>query len=161
MDTSVGKYFDRMTEILKKKKLLLKDMLYLSELQTSAIQSEDLDTLRQLVDKKQRKIEAIDKLDDEFEIYYERLKATANVKRLDELNVSEFPGAKALKDATSEVLEMAGKIRETEQINNQKCAELKKKLGEQINKARKSRKINDAYNQTINDTQSYYFDKKK
>jgi DNA-dependent RNA polymerase auxiliary subunit epsilon len=161
MDTSVGKYFDRMTEILKKKGLLLKDMLYLSELQTSAIQSEELDTLRKLVDKKQLKIEAIDKLDDEFDIYFERLKAVTNVKKLDELNVSEFPGAKALKDATAEILAIAEKIRETENVNSQKCAELKKKLGEQISKAKQSKKLDDAYNQKFNNTPSYYFDKKK
>lgn len=161
MDTSVGKYFDRMTEILKKKELLLKDMLYLTESQTNAIQSEDLDLLRKLIDKKQQKIEDINKLDNEFEIYFERLKAASNVTKLDDLNASEFPGARGLKEATAGVLAVAGKIREIEKINSQKSAELKKNLGDLVSKAKQTKKINNAYNPASPTATSYYIDKKK
>lgn len=161
MDTSVGKYFDRMTEILKKKELLLKDMLYLTESQTNAIQSEDLDLLKKYIDKKQQKIDAINKLDNEFEIYFERLKAASSVKKLEDLDVSEFPGAKGLKEATAGILAMAGRISETEKINSQKSTELKKKLGEQISKVKQTKKINNAYNPVSPTVPSYYIDKKK
>jgi hypothetical protein len=150
-----------MTEILKKKELLLNDMLYLTESQTSAIQSEDLDLLRKLVDKKQQKIEDINKLDNEFEIYFERLKAVSNVAKLEDMNISEFPGAKGLKEATARILAAAGRISETEKLNNQKSAELKKKLGEQISRIKQSKKVNNAYNPVSHNTPSYFLDKKK
>jgi hypothetical protein len=161
MDTSVGKYFDRMTEILRKKELLLKDMLYLTESQTDAIQSEALDTLRKLIDKKQQKIDAINKLDDEFNIYFERLKAASNVKKLEDLDASKFIGAKGLKEATAGILAVAGRISETEKLNSQKSAELKKKLGEQISRINQSKKVNNAYNPESYNTPSYFLDRKK
>ena len=67
-------YPDKMIEILGKKKLLLADMLTLTEAQASEIKTDRLDKLQRLVEEKQGKIDEIDKLDEEFELYMERLK---------------------------------------------------------------------------------------
>lgn len=161
MDTSAEKYFSRMIEILGKKKLLLMDMLTLTEAQTTAIQAELLDELQKLIEEKQQRIEAIDKLDEEFGIYFERLKTTAKVKKLEELEVSAYPIAKQLKEGTLEIIVLVGKIQELEKVNSTKSKKLLEQIGLNINKINQGKKINNAYNPSPGDTSSYFVDKKK
>ncbi len=161
MDTSAEKYFDRMVEILDKKQLLLKDMLALTQAQTPVIKAEALDELERLINEKQQKIESIDKLDEEFSVYYERLKATANVKKLDDIDARAFPGAKALKERIGEILELVSNISQIEKSNNDKSKELHEQLGSQIKKINQGKRINNAYNPAPPNSTAFFVDKKK
>ncbi len=161
MDTSVEKYFYRMVEILDRKQLLLEDMLALTQAQTPVIMADTLDELERLIDEKQQKIEAIDKLDEEFSVYYERLKATANVKKLDDIDARAFPGAKLLKERTGEILELVNSISQIEKSNNEKSRKLHEQLGSEIKKINQGKRINNAYNPTPSNSTAFFVDKKK
>ncbi|NLB78680.1 MAG: flagellar protein FlgN [Clostridiaceae bacterium] len=161
MDTSAEKYFDRMVEILDKKRQLLEDMLALSKAQTPVITAETLDKLKGLIDEKQEKIEAINILDEEFSVYFERLKTTANVKKLDDIDAKAFPGAKALKERTGEILKLVEGISQIEKSNNDKSKKLHEELGSEIKKINQGKRINNAYNPSPSNPAAYFLDKKK
>lgn len=161
MNISSDKYFERMLEILTKKQMLLSDMLVLTESQTPAIKSESLDALQQIIEEKQLKIDAIDKLDEEFGVYLERLKSSTKVKSLEELDTSAFPMAKRLKEITGETLALIGRISEIEKFNSSKSKELLDQLGGEIKKINQGKKVNTAYNPVSPRTPSYFVDKKK
>ena len=111
--------FDRMTELLDRKKQLLGDILDLTEAQTDVIAAGTLDKLKLLIDEKQLKINEIDKLDADFTIYFESLKLAFGINKLSELDVYADPRAKRLKQLTTEVVDLVGRISEVEKITNQ------------------------------------------
>lgn len=152
----------RMTELLVRKKELLGEMLELTVEQTSAIESQSLDRLQELVDEKQKRIEEIDRLDEEFAACLDKLKAAAGIKDLGELDASRFPGARELKQATAEVLSLVEKISSIEKDNSAKCKELLEEIGAQIRRMNQAKKLNNAYNRPdAGGAPSFFLDKKK
>ena len=152
----------RMTELLARKKALLAEMLELTVEQTGAIDSKSLERLQELVEEKQKRIDEIDRLDEEFTACMDRLKAAAGVKDLSELDASRFPGARELKQATGEVLALVGKISSIEKDNSAKCRELLEEIGSQIRRLNQAKKLNNAYNRPdAGGAPSFFLDKKK
>ncbi|MGE5613321.1 MAG: flagellar protein FlgN [Bacillota bacterium] len=150
-----------MIEILERKKMLLGEMMTLTEAQASAINADTLDRLQELVEEKQRRIDEIDKLDEEFEIYLDRLKKAYGIKRLDDPDAPAFPQAEKLKEVTGEILSLVSRISEAEKANNVKCRELLEQLGSQIKKINQGKKINNAYNTPPPGVSSFFVDKKR
>lgn len=150
-----------MNEILEKKKALLQDMLSLTEAQNDAIASESLDALQKLVSEKQHKIDAIDKLDEDFGVYFERLKDTLRVKKLGDIDVTAFPEARKLKDTTSEILGLVEGISKIEKQNSEKSRKLLDTISSKIKQVSQGKKINNAYNPAPQRTSSFFLDKKK
>ncbi len=162
MDTGRDVKFDRMIELLSKKKQLLSDMLELTKAQTDVIAAGTLDKLKQLIDEKQLNINEIDKLDADFSVYFESLKAAYNINRLSELDVHADPGAKQLKQITSEVLGLVGEISGVEKVNSEKSRRLLDELGMQIKRVNQGKKINNAYSRQPADiSSSFFLDQKK
>jgi len=161
MNISADKYFDRMNEILEKKKALLRDMLSLTEAQTSAITADSLDALQGLVEKKQQKIDAINRLDEDFGVYFERLKTLLKIRKFEDIDLSAFPAARKLKEITSEILELIGCISKIEKQNNEKSKKLLDTIGSKIKQLNQGKKINNAYNPAPQSTSSFFLDKKK
>ena len=161
MDTSAAKYFERMTEILIKKRALMNELLELTRDQSGLIQSDTLDALRRLIEEKQSRIDNIDRLDEEFGVYMERLKMTAGVKSLDELDVKAFPAAAALKIVTGEILGLIKEISGLEKQNSEKSKELLSNIGAEIQKLNRGKIINKAYAPGPINAPSYFLDKKK
>jgi 5'-3' exonuclease len=161
MDTGREIEFNRMIELLDRKKQLLGDMLELTKAQTDVIAEGTLDKLKQLVDEKQSKIDQIDKLDADFGVYFESLKAACKINKLSELDVSAYPGAKRLKQITSEVIGLVGEISGVEKVNSEKSKKLLDELGSQIRKVNQGKKINNAYARKPNTPASLFLDQKK
>lgn len=162
MDTGRDIKFDRMIGLLDKKKKLLGDMLELTRAQTDVIAEGTLDKLKLLVDEKQQKIDEIDKLDADFGVYFEALKAAYNIDRLSELDVNDDPRAKRLKQITAEVIELIGQISSIEKVNSEKSKKLLEELGSQIKRMNQGKKINNAYGRQPADVSSSFFlDQKK
>ncbi|NLK86248.1 MAG: flagellar protein FlgN [Clostridiaceae bacterium] len=162
MDTSREVKFDRMIELLDRKKQLLSDMLELTKAQTDVIAEGTLDKLKLLIDEKQTKIDEIDKLDADFSVYFESLKLAFGINKLSELDVYADPRAKQLKQITSEVMDLIGEISSIENINSEKSKKLLEELGSQIKKVNQGKKINNAYSAQPADTPSSFFlDQKK
>lgn len=161
MNITPEQYVERMINILQKKKELLQDILVLTESQTKVINEDSLEELRRLIDGKQSKIDDIDKLDEEFRVYFQRLKTALKITRLDELNASSLPGARLLKEATGDILGLIKRIGLLEKSNNQKGQQLLDSLKGEIKKMNLSKKANSAYVPKPFNIPSYFIDKKK
>ncbi len=161
MDTSSEKYISRLIEILKKKHVLLRAILSLTQAQSSEINEDSIEKLQKLIDDKQHVIDDINKLDEEFEVYFARLKISLKINSLEELDASGIEGARHLKEVTAGILKLITEISEIEKANNDKSKELLGKLGGEIKKINQGMKVNSAYSSTPVNTASYFIDKKK
>lgn len=161
MDASHEKYIDRLTEILHKKQVLLQDILGFTKSQTAAIDEESLEKLQKLIEDKQVRIETIDKLDEEFNVYFQRLKSTLKINSLAELDVVGSPKAIELKAATSGILKLITDIADIEKVNNEKSQKLLKNFGNEIKNLNQNKKVNSAYTPAPFKLPSYFIDKKK
>lgn len=166
MNTTPEKYIERLNELLLKKKALLNEILELTQAQTGVITEEGLDSLNELINKKQLKIDSIDKLNEEFEIYYSRLKSTFGISNLEQLDTAglgeaAYAGARRLKALTAGIMDVITQISEIEKANSKKSNDLLERLGKEIKRINQGKKVNNAYNPVPYNTPSYFLDKKK
>ncbi len=161
IDTTPEKYIERLIDVLKKKHVLLRSILSLTQAQSSQISEDSIEKLQKLIDEKQRVIEDINKLDDEFNVYFARLKTTLKISSLDELNAAGLEGAKLLKEITAGILKIITEISEMEKTNNEKSKELLGALGSEVKKINQGKRANNAYALKPMNTSSYFIDKKK
>lgn len=157
----VDDYMQGLIRILNEKTNLLEKILNLTNSQSLAIDDEDTGRLESLVAEKQDKIDEINKLDEEFDAYFTRLKSFLNIKRMDELKTNEIPGTAKLKHEVEEVVAIARKISEVETRNNEKAKALLNKLGEEIKSINQMKKANQAYASGPSKPQAHFIDKKK
>lgn len=166
MGITVSQYIERINELLNKKLSLLKDIWAITQKQTDTIQEDRLDELGALIDEKQKKIDLIEKIDEEFGVYFERMKSAFGISRLDQLDVSKLEnsaqgGARSLKSLTSEVMGVIKEISEVEKTNSNKSKELLNEFGNQIRNINSGKKVNNAYRPASYEVPSYFLDKKK
>lgn len=161
MDTSTEKYMERLIDILKKKHVMLRAILSLTQAQSAQMNEDGIEKLQKLIDEKQHVIDDINKLDEEFSVYFTRLKTTLKIKSLDELNASGIEGAKHLKEITAGILNLITEISGIEKTNNKKSEELLNELGSEIRKINQGKKVNSTYTAKPVNTASYFIDKKK
>lgn len=160
------KYFSRLNELQLSKRKALKEILELTKAQTEAITEDTLDSLGKLIDEKQKKIDEMIELDNEFETYFGRLKSILGVSRLNELDMAKLDAASAegavlLKRTIAEVMEIANSIVELEKVNNQKSNKLLDDFGKEIRKINQNKRANLAYKPLPVNAPSYFLDKKK
>jgi len=157
----IDDYIKELIRILNKKMNLLEQIFDLTNSQSPAIDDEDIGRLESLVAEKQDRIDAINKLDEEFDAYFTRLKSLLNIKRMDELKTDEIPGAAELKQVVGKAAAIARKISEVEAKNNEKAKALLNKLGEEIKGINRMKKANQAYASGPSKPQAHFIDKKK
>ena len=75
-------YLSRLNEILVKKKTLLREISGFTRLQKEALSRDDYDEMEILIAKKQARMDATDKLDQQFVVYMEGLKRTLGIDSL-------------------------------------------------------------------------------
>ena len=162
MSLTNEEYVDRLYESLQKKLVILDAVYNDTKEQASAIDRDDYESLNLIIDKKQEKIDAILKLEDEFEIYFKRLKANLNVKSLDEIKALGIRGGGKLKEKVEEIVYTIAKIKEGEKENLDKSNAALEEIKNIINRLKLSKKANNAYVLKSDfETESYFFDSKK
>ena len=161
VDTSPEKYIDRLIDKLKKKHVLLRSILSLTQAQSSQINEDSIEELQKLIDEKQHVIDDINKLDEEFSVYFSRLKTTLKINSLDELNAAGVEGTRHLKEITAGIINLITEISEIEKANDDKSKEVLGKLGGEIKKLNLGKKVNTMYASKPANTASYFIDKKK
>ena len=154
-------YLSRLNEILVKKQAMLHEISGFTRLQKEALQSENYNELEVLIAKKQARIEAVDKLDEQFSVYSERLKSTLGIASFDELPQHSIPGTKELKDNVAGVFDLLNEIKSLENENTGKMNADMSKLKDKIKQSNSVKKINRAYNSPQTGIMNHYFDKKK
>ena len=166
MNMTSAQYIKRLNELLLKKKDYLLEILTLTQTQNKVITDDGLDRLDQLIKDKQLRIDEINKLDEDFGTYYQRLISTLAISHTNQLEKvmlenSASEGAKQLKDITAEVLDLIRNISEVEKVNSQKSAILLEQFGNEIKKINQGKKANNAYKPGAINAPSYFLDKKK
>ena len=154
-------YIKRLQEISAEKFNLVEKILNLTKAQTQSIAAEDLNELENLVSGKQKLIDEISKLDDEFSDCFEELKRKLNVKNLDELKGVNIPGADRLQGIIGSIMETVKEICEIEKQNEAGVRKLMNAVGEEIRKINQAKKANAAYMSKPVISPSYFIDKKK
>jgi hypothetical protein len=154
-------YITRLLEITNAKYTYLQEMLEMTSEQAASIDVDQIAKLEDILDGKQRIIEKIDKLDDEFEVYFHRLKSEAKVKSLEELNASEVKGLKELKMSVSNVMAIIKELSNMEQSNRFKAKKVLESVGNELKSINVAKKVNSAYGSIQFQTESFFIDKKK
>lgn len=154
-------YISRLNEILVKKQGLLEEIFDFTRQQKEALSEDNMNEMEILLAKKQVRMDAVDKLDQQFMVYMQGLKRTAGVKSLDELPAGQIPGAAELKQNTARVLEL---LREIKTVDDENTAFAHKKMADIKGKMVKSnnfKKVSAAYFGAGHGMVNSYFDKKK
>lgn len=161
MEFPAEKYIKKLIDSLKKKYVLLRSILSLTQAQSSEINENAVEKLQKLIDEKQNTIDEINKLDDEFDACFTRLKNALKVNSLDELDAVGIEGAKHLKEITADIINLIKEISEIEKANNLKSEELLNNLRSEIKKINQTKTINNAYGSRPGNKAAYFIDKKK
>lgn len=161
MTNSTEKYLERMIEASSKKLRLLNEIQEFTKQQSQVITEETTEKLWEFINEKQKNIDMIDKLDEEFNTYFDMLKLEMNVKSLDELETNNIKGITELKKCISDIMKVIAEISQLEKENNEKVRELLNDLGREIKKLNQGKKVNQLYSSTVHQPSSYYIDKKK
>lgn len=155
-------YVKRLIEISEKKHKLLQDLFVLTGEQAKNITEDGLEQLDKVIAAKQSIMGDIDKLDEEFNVYFLRLKQGLGIKSLSDLRVSAVNGMKELQDSVKNVMELIKQISELDAKNNEDAKKLLQHLGDEIKKINQGKKVNVAYKATpVIQPTSYFIDKKK
>ncbi|MCX7748490.1 MAG: flagellar protein FlgN [Clostridia bacterium] len=161
MENTPQKYIDRLREISGKKRLLLKDMVEITKKQSTAVHEDGIEELEKLVNQKQEIINSINETDDQFNVYFQRLKSELKVKSLDEIKKPGLNGVKELQEIIDSIMKMINEISTMEKQNSTKVKSLLDEFSEKIKKVSEGKKINSAYKPVVKQTASYFIDQKK
>jgi hypothetical protein len=154
-------YINRLLNISTTKHGLLSDILDLTRTQTNTITEDGIEELGKIIARKQEKIDEINKLDEEFDVYFKRLKQLLNVKNLDELSGLKVEGVDKLQHIVKGIIDTVKEISLIEKQNRDKANALLNKLGEHLDTISKGKRMSSAYMQESVQTYSYFIDKKK
>lgn len=154
-------YIIRLNEILEQKIALLVEISGYTSLQKEALQNGNSDELEILIAKKQARIEAIDRFDEQFSVYSSRLKDLLGIKKFEELPKHHIPGTKELQEKVTKVYELLNSIKAIDQENTGKLSSDLLQVKEKIKQNNSFKKVNNAYNSPVANNQNHYFDKKK
>lgn len=159
---TVDEYVQRLTEASNKKNILVQDILSLTKRQTEVITEDSIPMLNSFIDEKQVKIDAINKLDEEFSVYFQRLKQTLKISSLDELKDHNIKGIKELQLTIGHIMSLIKEIGILEKQNSLKANQVLNHLGNEIKKINQGKKAATGYYPTQGGgTPSYFMDKKK
>ena len=162
-------YVGRLVEVSTKKYALLEQMLQSYLLQEEDLKADSAESKTEnvnmqevLLDKRQTLMESIDKLDEEFHVYTERLKNTLGIQSLDELSRFNVEGRQELKDITLRITRMLEELMDRHNITKQHLSEKVQRAGEKNILIGKTKQASQAYQPGPSmQSPSVYFDKKK
>jgi len=154
-------YVVKLQDLLDKKQQLMSGLLKLTEEQSGAINEESIEQLSKIIAHKQRIIDAVDKLDDEFHKVFNGFKQHLNVESLDQVKTSEIKGADRLKKTVEKIVELIKTISDIDKVNSGKANILLNDLSDKIVRIQGGKKARSAYNPKPIQTASYFIDKKK
>lgn len=162
MQLTKEEYLHRLEENLDKKITALGEILELSFQQQEAIDAENDDALNALIEKKQLEIDAIQAVDAQFEVYFNRLKSLLGVESLDAVSSERLPEFLKVKQGVASVMELLQQIQWQEAINHQKMQDVFSHLKENMKQVKATKVANKAYlGPKTQETASYFIDSRK
>lgn len=138
-------YIERLIEISVEKQKKLEDILTLTRAQAKAIEEEGIESLGKLLDDKQKIIDEINKNDEEFYAYYEKIKEKYGVKSLENLETLNTKNTRGLQEVISSIKKTLQEISRLEKENNKKVKETLEDLSSKIRKINQGKKASNVY----------------
>ncbi len=160
MDTS--SYLHRLVEVSQKKYQLLEAMLQTYLLQDEALSAGNTENQDELIENRQALMDAIDKLDEQFHVYNERLKSTLGIQSLDALSDMKISGKDELKSIVGRITRMLEVLSDKHRKTEMALALNLRVAADQVQHLNKSKMVSKAYQPgSTMPSPSVYFDKKK
>lgn len=150
---------DNLISLSENKYEELKEIYFLTEQQTNAIEESDIDLLKELIERKQKKINLIEALDSQFKDVVDDLKTIYDIKSLDEIK-EESANITLLQEMISKVDDILRKIIENENINKEKINFSKNELEVKMKTAKTGKIAIKQYGGFLNYSDAVFFDKK-
>lgn len=154
-------YIQRLTDISSKKMALLDEILLFTKSQNEVIKGQRFDEMDQLLKERQKRMDAVDKLDEQFVVYSTRLKEVLSLNSFEELPKHNLPGTAELKRVVDSISQSIKKTKEIDDENTALIKDEMKVTQGQIKNANNHKRVTGAYYPNQNSGQSYFFDKKK
>ncbi len=154
-------HMQRMITSLEEKNRLLERMQKYTSEQTQAITENDIKKLENLTAKKQKLIDRINSLDDEFGKAFDEFKKQHGVETVGDALKSDADNVSRLKECVEMTVSAIKRIKLMEEENRSKAKRLLNALGEKMKKINQGKKLNTAYRAPSDGTPSFFLDKKK
>lgn len=161
---SAQKYLTKLIELTKQKLCILEEVDELCCAQQTMITEDRIDELEISVGQKQSYIDKIKLLDEQYEVYFKRMKFELKIKTMEELaHKNMCPDLVSdLKVYTAKVLDLISLITEHERKNQILIENFMEEIKNDLNVINNNRKLGSAYTPTNPAGQSSYFiDSKK
>jgi len=154
-------YIQRLTDISSQKLALLDEILLFTKSQNEVIKEKRFDEMNQLLKERQKRMDAVDKLDEQFVVYSARIKELLSFNSFEELPRYNLPGTDDLKKVVDSISQCLIKIKEIDDENTVLVETELKTVRGQIKTANEYKRVTEAYYPNQNSGRSIYFDKKK
>jgi len=159
-DDVLAKNIAQLIDSSNKKFYLLQIILELTKKQKDLLENENIDILENIIDEKQKIIDQINVLDNNFEILFKELSIKYNIKKVNDINKSSILGEE-LKTIITNIIELIKIISELEHTNNNNAIIYFEKLKNEIKKNNLGKAALKGYKPQEYGLPSYYIDKKK
>lgn len=150
---------DNLVSLVKSKYEQLQDVYVLTEQQSNAIETLDMEELNRLIDEKQERINLIMTFDSQFEAIVDDIKTIYEIKSLDELEL-ESDNIIKLKDMISKVTGILRQILQIENSNKEKMNASKLELEMKMKNAQTGKIAMKQYSGISNYSDAVFFDRK-
>lgn len=157
-------YVKKLIQLSLNKLELLGQVLEETKGQSTVITEDSIEALQKSIDAKQELIGRINKSDEAFSVYFERLKSIKKVNTLDQLNVHDIDGLSELRQIIEKIVNTLREIENVEQSNNKQAHNVLDKLATEIKKINNGKVATNAYRVSKYNTvaaTTTYFDTKK
>lgn len=158
LNNEVYKYICNIKDILNNKRKFIREILKLTKSQATLIQQSEIEQLNDSIEKKQKFIDSINKLDRKFNNYIDNIKKILGVNHLNDIKIKGF---KEIQLIIADITNLMEEISRIEINNKSKAEELYNSLGKEIRKINQTKKINTAYRPGYKKSPSYFMDRKK
>lgn len=158
-------YVSRMTAINRKKIEMIQLLRDAYRQERLSLVDKNMEAFGNVLEDKQRIMTDVNKLDEQFHVYSERLKTEMAISSLEQLTGFYIPGLPDLKGSTSELIGLLQEIEfmhaEDTRLLQGELARTEQLIGQVRKGKSQARQFGRAYFQRPIQTLSVYFDKKK
>ena len=156
-----NKCIQKLNEISTKKLALMEELLLFTRSQKEMIQSGRFEEMDSLIDGKQLRMDAMDKLDAQFLESATKLKSLLSLRSFENLHRYKIPGTAELKEMVVKIHQTLLEIKSLDEENTALVKAELKETKEKIDHSNAFKRVTGAYYPVQNEIPSYYFDKKK
>lgn len=152
---------DNLIKLSDGKLFLLKQVLTLTQQQSTNIDSEEAEKLNEIIEQKQNIMTRIDSLDKEFVEKYDLLKKAGGFESLERLQPYERDKMKVLQDKIAQIYALTEKIQRLDDANLEKLKKNLKSVQGELEKVRVGKKVMQGYSNKSTEGISIFVDKKQ